>query len=168
MTHRFTLAAAVAAVALLAPHAASAEQTLVVQGEEHCVVNVPTWDRLNVRDEPTSSGEVVTRHRYGDCGIVVVGEPEGNWYPIEDGHYEGWVNAKFISMVSPSMYCVTGVAENDVLNLRAYPSSISKVVAELDPDQCDIAFLPYATSGWQKVRVGGYEGWVKAAFVSGQ
>ncbi|MDO8358910.1 MAG: SH3 domain-containing protein [Devosia sp.] len=168
MSHRLTLAACLAGAFLLSPQSASAQETFVVEGEEHCVVNVATWDRLNVRDEPSSSGEIVTRHRYGDCGIIVVGEPEGGWYPIEDGHFDGWVNSKYISMVSPALYCVTGVADDDVLNLRAYPAAISRIIAELEPSQCDIAFLPYAVAGWQKVRVDGYEGWIKAEFVSGQ
>ncbi len=167
MSYRITLIACFAAGLFASTLPASAE-TFVVQGEEHCVVNVATWDRLNIRDEPSSSGEIVVRHRYGDCGIVVVGEAENGWVPIEDGHYEGWVNAKYISMVSPALYCVSGVDDGDVLNLRAYPSAISQIVEELEPFQCDIAFLPYATSGWQKVRVDGDEGWVKAAFVSGQ
>lgn len=163
-----TLAVLLSATVLLTAPPASAAGTLVVEGEEHCVVNVATWDRLNVRDEPNSSGEIVTRHRYGDCGILVVGSPEGNWYPIEDGHYEGWIKGTYISMVSPALYCVTGVDDDDVLNLRAYPSAASRIVAELDPFQCDIAFLPYAVGGWQKVRVDGDEGWVKAEFVSGE
>jgi SH3-like domain-containing protein len=167
MSHRLMLIACFAA-ATLTTLPAVAVDTFVVEGEEHCVVNVATWDRLNVRDEPSSSGEIVVKHRYGDCGIVVVGEADNGWYPIEDGHYDGWVNGKYISMVSPSMYCVSGVDEEDVLNLRAYPSAISTIVEELDPTQCDIAFLPYAVGGWQKVRVAGNEGWVKAEFVSGQ
>ena len=165
---RLALIACLAATALLTPQGAPAANTFVVDGEEHCVVNVASWDRLNVREEPSSSGELITRLRHGTCGIVVTSDPVGSWYRIEDGHHEGWVNGKFISMVSPSMYCVTGVDDDDVLNLRAYPSAISRIVAELDPDQCDIAFLPYATGGWQKVRIDGDEGWVKAGFVSGQ
>lgn len=168
MSHRLTLAACLAAATLLAALPGFASETSVVEGEEHCVVNVVSWDRLNVRDEPNAGGDIVTRHRYGDCGIVVVGAAEGNWYPIEDGHFEGWVHRDYISMVSPALYCVTGVADDDVLNLRAYPSAISTVIAELDPHQCDIAFLPFATSGWQKVRVDGEQGWVKAEFVSGE
>lgn len=159
----FALAAALASLAGVAT--ASAQ---VVEGEEHCVVNVATWDRLNVRDEPGLSGSTVTRLRYGECGVLVVGEPEGSWYPIEDGHYEGWVHGHFISMVSPALYCVSGVDEDDVLNLRAYPSPISRIVVELDPYQCDIAFLPYAVHGWQKVRVEGYEGWVSRKYLSGE
>jgi uncharacterized protein YgiM (DUF1202 family) len=147
---------------------ANAAPAQVVEGEEHCVVNVASWDRLNVRDEPSSSGAIVTKHRYGDCGIVVTGEVENGWAPIEDGHFAGWVNAKYISMVSPALYCVSGVSAGDTLNVRAYPSTVSKVITELDRHQCDIAFLPYAVGSWQKVRVDGYEGWANRRFLSGE
>lgn len=164
---RTLILAALSAAALLAALPASAE-TFVVEGEEHCVVNVATWDRLNVRDEPSSGGDIMNQHRYGDCGIYVIGGPVGSWYEIQDDEVEGWVNGKYISMVSPAMYCVTGVASNDVLNLRKWPSTGSAVIAELDPDQCDIAFLPYSTGNWQKVRVNGDEGWVNRKYVSGE
>jgi hypothetical protein len=48
------------------------------------------------------------------------------------------------------------------------PSAISRIIVELDPHQCDIAFLPYAVAGWQKVRVDGEEGWVNRKYVSGE
>ncbi len=147
---------------------ASGVSAQVVEGEEHCVVNVAGWDRLNVRSVPDANGPIVTKHRYADCGLVVTSAVANGWVRIDDGHYEGWVNSKFISMVSPALYCVTDVEADDTLNLRAYPSTISRVVAELDPDQCDIAFLPYSTGNWQKVRVDGDEGWVNRKFVSGE
>ena len=85
----------------------------VVQGEEHCVVNVASWDRLNVRDEPSVGGHIVTKHRYGDCGLISTSDIRNGWVRIEDGHFEGWVNSKFISMVSPALYCVSEVDGDD-------------------------------------------------------
>ncbi|HEV7255572.1 MAG TPA: hypothetical protein VGN97_21030, partial [Mesorhizobium sp.] len=41
----------------------------VVQGEEHCVVNVRTDDRLNMRERPSANAKIVARKRYGDCGM---------------------------------------------------------------------------------------------------
>jgi SH3-like domain-containing protein len=165
--HHF-FAACLAGAFLLSPHFGSVAMAEGVEGEEHCVVKIASWDRLNVRSEPYVGAELVTQHRYGDCGIVVIGECEGNWCPIEDGHFNGWVNSKYISMVSPAMYCVTDVDDDDFLNLRAYPATTSKIIAELAPDQCDIAFLPYAVGNWQKVRADGYEGWVNGKYLSGQ
>jgi SH3-like domain-containing protein len=166
--NRYRTLAACLAATLFFPTFGMPALAQVIEGEEHCVINVATIDRLNVRDEPSAGGEVVAGLHYGSCGVVVTGACEGNWCPIDDGHVDGWVNSRFISMVSPALYCVANVAGDDVLNMRAFPSSVSKIINELAPDQCDIAFLPYAVGGWQKVRADGYEGWVRRTYVSGE
>ena len=140
----------------------------VVAGEEHCVVNVATDDTLNLRERPGNGSAILARLRYGQCGVMVTGDCRGNWCPVEEGHFAGWAHRRYLSMVSPAMYCVTGVEEWDRLNLRAYPSASSRILARLDPHQCDIAFLPYAAGNWQKVRVEGREGWVNRRYLSGQ
>ena len=157
-----------AILATLAAGSAAPAAAQVVEGEEHCVVNVSTSDVLNVRKKPSASAAIVTTHAYGDCGIVVTGSCKGSWCPIEDGHMAGWVNSRFISMVSPALYCVTRVAKGDVLNMRAFPSTKSKIIAHLSRHQCDIAFLPYTTGSWQKVRADGHEGWVNRNYLSGE
>jgi uncharacterized protein YgiM (DUF1202 family) len=143
-------------------------QAQIVPGEEHCVVNVRTDDVLNMRARPSASSRLVSTLRYGECGVTVTGTCRSGWCPVEDGHDAGWVNGRFISMVSPALYCVTGVAAGDRLNVRAFPSSSSRIIKRLPRNQCDIAFLPYATGGWQKVRVDGYEGWVNRRYVSAE
>lgn len=140
----------------------------VVPGEEHCVVNVRSDDVLNMRARPGASSRVVATLRYGECGVIVMGDCRDNWCPVEDGHDAGWVHSRFISMVSPALYCVTGVAAGDRLNMRAFPSPWSRIITSLPPNQCDIAFLPYAVGNWQKVRTVGYEGWVHRRYVSGE
>ena len=140
----------------------------MVKGEEHCVINVKSSDVLNVRSKPGVTGEVVTTLPYGECGVIVTGECRGSWCPVEDGHDAGWVSSKYISMVSPAIYCVTGVGPEDGLNLRAFPAVTSKVLDVLSRNQCDISFLPYALGSWQKVRADGYEGWVNRKFLSGE
>ena len=140
----------------------------VVPGEEHCVVNVRTDDRLNMRDRPSANAPIAARKRYGDCGILVNGECRGNWCPVEDGHSLGWVHRHYIAMVSPARYCVTGLARGDVLNVRAWPSPQSRVLTRLPRHKCEIALLPYATNGWQKIRVDGWQGWVNRRYLSGQ
>src|SRR5215207_4403318 len=112
-----------------------------------------------MRDEPNSSAEIVARKRYGECGLLVNGSCQGSWCPVEDGHSLGWVHRHFIGTVSPSMYCVAGVVSGDSLNLRAFPSVSSRILTQLDQHQCDIAFLPYTVGSWQKIRVGGWQGW---------
>lgn len=150
---------------LLGAQAASAQ---VVEGEEHCVVNVASSDVLNLRKGPSAKTGIRTALPYGRCGVIVVGECRGSWCPVEDGHHSGWVNSRYISMVSPARYCVSNVAAGDRLNVRAFPSATSRILTSLLRNQCEIAFLPYATGNWQKVRVTGYEGWVSRRYLSGQ
>jgi hypothetical protein len=115
----------------------------IVPGEEHCVINVRSNDVLNMRTSPNSGAPIAAKKRHDACGILVQRACRQNWCPVEDGHSLGWVNRRFIAMVSPAMYCVTGVAPGDALNLRAFPSPQSRVVKRLARNQCDIAFLPY-------------------------
>ncbi len=140
----------------------------VVPGEEHCVVNVRSDDRLNMRERPKANAPIAARKRYGECGLLVTGPCRGSWCPVEDGHSLGWAQKRYISMVSPAMYCVTGVARGDTLNVRAWPSPQSRVLTQLSRRTCGIALLPYATGSWQKVRIDGRQGWVNRRYLSGE
>jgi SH3-like domain-containing protein len=155
------------AVAFLAA-APQAEADPIVPGEEHCVINVRTNDVLNIRSRPTSRARVEAQKRYNACGIVVSRPCRGNWCSVEDGHVRGWAHRHFLAAVSPALYCVTGVAPGDVLNLRAYPSPQSRVLTRLGRHQCGIAFLPHSIGNWQKIRVAGWQGWVNRRYLSGE
>ena len=146
----------------------STAQASVVPGEEHCVINVASRDRLNIRIGPSTEARVVVRKRYGSCGIMVVGNCQAKWCPVEDGHMKGWAHRQFLSMVSPSLYCTVNRGRHGVVKLRAFPSPQSRVLVALKKHTCGIAFLPYSRNNWQKVRVNGWEGWLNRAEVSGQ
>lgn len=165
---RGLIAALTLAAAIILSLAGIAKADPVVPGEEHCVVNVRSDDALNVRERPNAGSAVAARKSHGECGLLVTGPCRGSWCPVEDGHSLGWVHRRYIAMVSPAMYCVTGVAPGDELNLRAWPSPQSRILTRLDRRQCNIAFLPYAVGNWQKIRVAGWEGWVNRRFLSGQ
>ena len=161
-----TVAASMAFSVLLFAGIAHADP--IVPGEEHCVVNVRSDDTLNMRAHPDAGAEILARKRHDECGILVPEPCQENWCSVEDGHSLGWVHRRYIAMVSPAMYCVSGVAPDDVLNLRAFPSSRSRVLVQLNRNQCDIAFLPYTVGNWQKVRVDGWQGWVNRRYLSGE
>lgn len=147
---------------------ASATEAMVVPGEEHCVINVASRDKLNIRNGPSTRAPIVGRKRYGSCGIMVIRNCRSGWCPIEDGHIRGWANSRFLSMVSPALYCSVNLSGHSQVKLRAFPSPQSRVLVALKRHTCGIAFLPYSRNNWQKVRVNGWEGWVKRAEVSGQ
>jgi SH3-like domain-containing protein len=150
----------------LGPSNVSADPIAV--GVEHCVVNVRSDDRLNMRSQPSAASPIVARKAYGSCGITVAGACLGSWCPVEDGHNRGWVHRHYIAIVSPARYCVTGVSWGDRLNVRAFPSRESRILTTLARNQCGIAFLPYAVGNWQKIRVVGWEGWANRRYLTGQ
>lgn len=147
---------------------ASVAEAMVVPGEEHCVINVASWDKLNIRNGPSTKARVVGEKQYGSCGIMVIRNCRSGWCPIEDGHIRGWTNSRFLSMVSPALYCTIHQSGHSLVKLRAFPSGQSRVLVALKRHSCGIAFLPYSRNNWQKVRVDGREGWVKRAEVGGQ
>ena len=161
--HRYAIAILLLGLSCLPTSAAS-----VVAGEEHCVVNVASWDKLNIRSGPSSKSGIVSRKHYGSCGIMVVGNCSRQWCPVEDGHVSGWVSQRYIAIVSPSLYCTVKASPVAPMALRAYPSRKSRVLVTFNKPTCSIAFLPYARGSWQKIRIQGWEGWINRADVSGQ
>ncbi|WP_136645292.1 SH3 domain-containing protein [Tabrizicola sp. YIM 78059] len=127
-------------------------------GAEHCVVGVAPDDPLNLRAGPGAGHRVVTRLPYARCGLIVTASCRGNWCPVEDGHHAGWAHRRFIAAVSPGTNCLR---PGQAVALRAWPAEQSRALTRLAPQGCDIALLPYQVAGWQKIRQGGWEGWVR-------
>lgn len=67
----------------------------------------------------------------------------------------------------PALYDVAGVAENDVLNVRAAPNSGSEVLGSLAHNAENIEIVRSDPSGtWGLVNIGERAGWISLAFVS--
>lgn len=135
----------------------------VVLGAEHCVVNVRSDDRLNLRAQAGSRADILAQFAYGSCGLIVTDTCRGSWCPVEDGHYAGWVHRRYIAALPNTEFCFTAAARREMRILRAWPAPQSRVLTELPPEQCEIRPLPYAVEGWQKVRAVGWEGWLPRA-----
>ena len=140
------VAVAAASVAVALPSAADP----IVQGGEHCVINVRSDDVLNLRRAASPSSAALTGLRYGQCGVMVTGSCRGDWCPVEGGHHAGWAHRHYLGAVSPARFCVVGVAGNDVLNLRAWPSPRSRVLTGLAPSSCGIIALPMLGTGGER------------------
>lgn len=130
-------------------------------GAEHCVVQVSPDDPLNLRAGPGTGHPVMTRLPYATCGLTVTAICRGNWCPVEDGHNAGWVHRRFIAEVSRPTHCLSPLTQPQAVALRAWPSDASRILARLVPQSCGIALLPYQVEDWQKIRQGGWEGWVR-------
>ena len=156
---RLQVLAALAIIGMSGPAAADPIRT----GAEHCVVDLAQDDPLNLRAGPGTGHRVLARLPYARCGLIVTAACRGDWCPVEDGHNAGWAHRRFIANVSRPTHCISPRAQPRAVSLRAWPSDGSRVLARLAPDSCGIALLPYQVEGWQKIRQGGWEGWVRLA-----
>ena len=67
----------------------------------------------------------------------------------------------------PALHDVTGVAANDVLNIRALPDSGSDIIGELAPDATSIEVVDYSrASEWALVNSADTSGWVATRFLA--
>lgn len=151
--------ALIALATLLAPLAAAADP--VEPGREHCVVNVRADDPLNLRSGPGTGHRVLSRLAYARCGIMVTAPCRGSWCPVEDGHDAGYVHSRYLAPVSPAIHCRSPDGGRHSAPIRAWPSEGSRPLVALGGRRCDVALLPFRTDGWQKIRQGGWEGWVR-------
>lgn len=66
----------------------------------------------------------------------------------------------------PALHDVTGVAANDVLNIRQAPDAASEIVGTLAPDQKDVEVMTALPGGeWGLVNTGESSGWVAMRFL---
>lgn len=69
----------------------------------------------------------------------------------------------------PALYDVTGVASDDVLNIRSEPGVTGDVIGSLEPDAVDIeVILPDDHYSWGMVNTGEGTGWVSLAYLARQ
>ncbi len=67
----------------------------------------------------------------------------------------------------PALYDVTGVAANDVLNVRTQPNAGAAIVGTLRPDQTDVEVIePNEDLTWGLVNSDEQTGWVSLAYLA--
>ena len=67
----------------------------------------------------------------------------------------------------PALFDVTGVAADDMLNIRAEPDAGSDRIGALDPDATGVEVIREQT-GWGRVNVGEGAGWVSMRYLVAQ
>ncbi len=69
----------------------------------------------------------------------------------------------------PSLFDVTGVAANDVLNVRAAPNAGAAIISTLSPQTRDIEVVGYDETGqWARINTGERSGWVALRYLAYQ
>lgn len=69
----------------------------------------------------------------------------------------------------PALYIVTGVATDDVLNVRSGPGAAHPIIGELAHDAVDVEVVARAEgANWGLVNIGERSGWTSLAFLARQ
>ncbi|QUJ76143.1 SH3 domain-containing protein [Sulfitobacter albidus] len=67
----------------------------------------------------------------------------------------------------PALYSVTGVAQNDTLNVRSAPSASAEIIGTLAPNATDIEITATSENGkWARLNAGERSGWAAHAFLT--
>jgi uncharacterized membrane protein len=69
--------------------------------------------------------------------------------------------------ILPTLFDVTGVAANDVLNIRAAPDANASIIGHLAPDARAVEVVAHdATGRWAQVNAGEQSGWVALRYLA--
>ena len=69
----------------------------------------------------------------------------------------------------PTLFDVTGVAANDVLNIRAAPNASAAIIGTLSPDATDVEVVGDDETGrWARINIGEQSGWAALRFLAYQ
>ena len=134
-----------------------------------CVTGVASNDVLNIRSGPGANYAIVGFIRPGECGIVT-GQRSGNWIWVDYGP-GGYVHTRYLRTEGEGgdgdqdTRCVTGVAANDVLNIRERPTASSAILGFIPPNACYIQVLG-RSGNWYRISYGGTVGWVNGRYLT--
>lgn len=149
------------------------------------VVGVARNDVLNVRSAPSPDANVVSRLAPNATGVHLRGSCQGFWCPIRVGGKSGWVNHAYIERITKRRvaqrqtaerrlsragsaafaYRVSGVRNNDVLNLRSDASQYAFVVGTIGPNARGLRITGSCRSFWCPIVHRGRSGWVNRAYL---
>ena len=83
--------------------------------------------------------------------------------------FSAWPAAATQEYILPTLFDVTGVAANDVLNIRAAPNASAEIVGTLSPRARDIEVVGYDDTGrWARVNTFESSGWAALRFLAYQ
>ena len=69
------------------------------------------------------------------------------------------------ALATPTLYDVTGVSANDVLNIRAEPSARARIVGTLPANARGLEVVDTGPNGWLRIYDGTRTGWVNGRYL---
>lgn len=131
---------------------------------------VKVWDYLNFRSQPDILSNPVGK-LYRNDKVEILSE-QGSWYKVKANDKEGYVSKIYVQKFDKTdldelKSAKTGkVNVQSYLNVRGYPSTISKQVDKLYKDE-EVKILT-EVNGWYKIEANGKIGYVSKKYIVSQ
>ena len=154
------------------------QATVVAAANEQAQVVYPEWqDRLManvdeflyVRATASTDSDIVGKMYKGDVAEVTA--PEGDWYQITSGNCTGYVKCEFVVVgdeeLAKSVSTRLATVTTQTLYVREQPTTESSVEGMVpEGDDLVVTDESMADTGWVKVSLLDYEGYVSLEFVT--
>ena len=124
---------------------------------------------VNIRSSADADSEV-TGKIYNNCAATIVGK-EGDWYQITSGNCTGYVKCEFVVVgdeeLAKSVSTRLATVTTQTLYVREQPTTESSVEGMVpEGDDLVVTDESMADTGWVKVSLLEYEGYVSLEFVT--
>lgn len=135
------------------------------------VVNIASWDTLNVRNKASNSGDILFKLKPNT--VVTVLDKTDDWYKISYNGTVGYCYSKYIEIsTEPSVEVqsinkngkVVNVASNDVLNARELPNGDAKLLFTIPPN-AGVHVIEKTSNNWYKISYYSKEAYVNARYI---
>lgn len=117
---------------------------------------------LRVRDEASTSGDVIATAHYGDA-VIIVKEVNG-WYLCSYNLKVGYVSADYITFKERENVKIGYASFDSCTNVRSGPSTSTSVVKQAPKGET--CFIIGFNCGWFKVSYNGNKGYVRSDLVT--
>lgn len=125
-------------------------------------VGLVTGADLRLRESPNLTAKTLDYAPKND--LVVVIDRTGDWYHVVYNKQEGYMSAKYISVVTKeNAELGYGKVSGDVVNIRSGPNTNSSIVTRVTPQ--DAPYIIGMNEGWYKVIVHNKIGYIRSDYL---
>ncbi len=148
---------------------ANAATDLTIGGD--AVVADAQGDNVNLRDQPSYAGNVLTSVAEGDYVTVVDGpftdDTDGTiWYQVSVADQTGYMLSDYLSAADGSVSAAAVMTTTASVNLRTGPGTSYSVILVI-PRGATVNTTGAVQNGFSRLTYGGSTGWVSSQYLSG-
>ena len=123
-------------------------------------------ENLNLRDQPGTSGKILTTIPKGKTVTILSEKDENGWYKVSYDGKTGYVSRSYLTTSnSTPAVSKTGTATEN-LNLRDQPGTSGKILTTIPKGKTVTILSEKDENGWYKVSYGGKTGYVSGSYLT--